>query len=121
LQENANFLDYSMVILRKMIKYMNQGKRCEECKMQFEIEDGYMSFEEMYNIVANEEVRKNMIEKGALIAQNVLIRLSDEGNDGEDEENEKEEEVEEEVEGEEEGKNILNQETAPQTFSGCLS
>lgn len=116
LQENANFLDYSMVILRKMIKYMNQGKRCEECKMQFEIEDGYMSFEEMYNIVANEEVRKNMIEKGALIAQNVLIQLSDEGNDREDEENEKEE-------GEEELKTSvnLNQEIAPQTFSSCLS
>lgn len=97
LQENANFLDYSMVILRKMIKHMNQGKRCEECKMQFEINDGYMSFEEMYNIVANEEVRKNMIERGALLARSRLHELAQVANDDPN----------------------PNQETVPQTLSSC--
>lgn len=112
LQENANFLDYSMVILRKMIKHMNQGKRCEECKMQFEINDGYMSFEEMYNIVANEEVRKNMIEKGVLLAQERLCELEEEQED-----------VQKDVEEEEEEENILiiKQETAPQILSSYPS
>ena len=99
LQEDANFLDYSMVILRKMIKYMNQGKRCDACKMQFEIEDGYMSFEEMYNIVANEAVRHNMIEKGMLIARTRLKELEDDDNQNE--------------------KSAFNQETDQQTLSSC--
>ena len=117
LQESANFLDYSMVILRKMIKYMNQGKRCDECKMQFEIEDGYMSLEEMYNIVANEEVRKNMIEKGALLAQERLCELEEE----QEEKEEQEEQEEQEEAQQEENALIITQETAPQTLSSCPS
>lgn len=116
LQENANFLDYSMVILRKMIKHMNQGKRCEECKMQFEINDGYMSFEEMYNIVANEEVRKNMIEKGALLAQHRLHELKQIADNKEKEEHQKEQE--EQVANDDPN---LNQETAPQILSSYPS
>ena len=63
----------------------------------------------MYNIVANEEVRKNMIEKGVLLAQERLCELEEEKED-----------VQKDVE-EKENTLIINQETAPQILSSYPS
>ena len=114
LQENANFLDYSMVILRKMIKHRIKENVVKNAKCN--LDQRRIHVLKDYNIVANEEVRKNMIEKGALLAQHRLHELKQIADNKEKEEHQKEQE--EQVANDDPN---LNQETAPQILSGYPS